>query len=122
MRRVLIVDDNADSGDSLALLARTWGHEVAVARDGPSALTLANKFQPDHVLVDIGLPGMDGYELAQRLRESYQPLYLVAMTGYGREKDRKASLAAGFDRHCVKPVDVNQLEELLAVGGTASCP
>jgi two-component system CheB/CheR fusion protein len=121
-RRVLIVDDNADSGDSLALLASAWGHEVAVARDGPSALTLAKEFQPDRALVDIGLPGMNGYELAQRLREAHPHLYLVAMTGYGREEDRKAAHGAGFDLHCVKPVDVERLEELLANGGATSMP
>jgi two-component system, chemotaxis family, CheB/CheR fusion protein len=116
-RRVLIVDDNFDSGDSLALLARSWGHEVAVARDGPSALALAQQFKPELALLDIGLPGMDGYELARRLRTAHRHLYLVAMTGYGRNEDRKMAHAAGFNSHLVKPADLQELQALLATGG-----
>jgi CheY-like chemotaxis protein len=119
-RRVLIVDDNVDSGDSLALLARSWGHEVGVARDGPSALALAQTFQPERALLDIGLPGMNGYELGRRLREAYPHLYLVAMTGYGRAEDRQKAAAAGFDRHLVKPTDLEELQTLLANGGPTS--
>lgn len=115
-RRVLIVDDNVDSSESLALLAQAWGHEVAVADDGPSALVLAKEFQPELALVDIGLPGMNGYELARRLRAAHGDLCLVAMTGYGREEDRKTALAAGFDLHLVKPADLVELEQLLAHG------
>jgi two-component system, chemotaxis family, CheB/CheR fusion protein len=122
-RRVLIIDDNADSGDSLALVARSWGHEVAVARDGPSALEVAEEFQPDCALVDIGLPGMSGYELGRRLRDAHRHLYLVALTGYGRDEDRKAAHAAGFDRHLVKPADLDELRHLLAnVGLESSTP
>jgi CheY-like chemotaxis protein len=120
--RVLIVDDNADSADSLALVARSWGHDVAVARDGPSALALAAKFQPERALVDIGLPGMDGYELGRRLRAAHRHLYLVAMTGYGRAEDRKTAHAAGFDLHLVKPADLDELQALLANGGPKSSP
>ena len=118
-RRVLIVDDNDDAAESLALLARFWGHEVAVARDGPSALELAERFQPQRALVDIGLPGMDGYEVARRLRAAPQhsDLYLVAMTGYGQVEDRKKAFAAGFDRHLVKPADPDALQNVLANGG-----
>jgi two-component system CheB/CheR fusion protein len=117
-RRVLIIDDNADSAEALALLARSWGHEVAVARDGPGALALAERFAPESVLVDIGLPGMDGYELARRFREQprYRDLVLVALTGYGREEDRSAARAAGFDGHLVKPAEIKALEGLLANG------
>lgn len=115
-RRVLIVDDNADSADSLALLVRAWGHEVAVARDGPSALALAERFRPERALVDIGLPGMNGYELARLLREAHRDLYLVAMTGYGRDGDRKSAVDAGFDLHLVKPADLDELHDLLARG------
>jgi len=118
-RRVLIVDDSEDTGESVAMLARSWGHEVAIAHDGPAALTLAQAFRPERALVDIGLPGMDGFELARRLRAAYPQLYLVAMTGYGRAEDRKAALKAGFDLHCVKPVDVEELQELLANGHLA---
>jgi two-component system CheB/CheR fusion protein len=117
-RRVLIIDDNADSAEALALLARSWGHEVAVAHDGPGALVLAEHFAPESVLVDIGLPGMDGYELARRFREQprYRDLVLVALTGYGREEDRSAAHAAGFDGHLVKPAEIEALEGLLANG------
>jgi two-component system CheB/CheR fusion protein len=115
--RVLIVDDNADAAQSLALLARAWGHEVAVASDGPSALALAQRFEPQRALVDIGLPGMSGYELARRLRTQHPQLYLVAMTGYGRETDRREAHSAGFDVHLVKPANPHELQVLLANGG-----
>jgi two-component system CheB/CheR fusion protein len=117
-RRVLIIDDNADAAEALALLARSWGHEVAVAHDGPGALALAESFAPESALVDIGLPGMDGYELARRLREQprYRDLMLVALTGYGREEDRNAARAAGFDVHLVKPAEIEALEGILAKG------
>jgi len=121
-RRVLIIDDNADSAEALALLARSWGHEVAVAHDGPAALALAERFAPESVLVDIGLPGMDGYELARRFREQprYRDLVLVALTGYGREEDRSAARAAGFDGHLVKPAEIEALEGFLANGRVRS--
>jgi two-component system CheB/CheR fusion protein len=117
-RRVLIIEDNADSADALALLVRSLGHESAVARDGPTALAIAERFRPDIALVDIGLPGMDGYELARLLRADprYAQLYLVAMTGYGREEDRSAARAAGFDVHLVKPAEIDDLQALLANG------
>ena len=117
-RRVLVVDDNADSAQSLALLARSWGHEVATARDGTEAVAVAKGFRPDTALVDIGLPGMDGYELAHRLRQEFdgQGLQLVAMTGYGRTEDREAAHAAGFDVHMVKPADLDALRRMLAHG------
>jgi CheY-like chemotaxis protein len=117
-RRVLIIDDNADSAELLAQLARSWGHEVTVAHDGPGALALAERFVPESALVDIGLPGMDGYEVARRFRAEprYGDLYLVALTGYGREEDRNAAYAAGFDDHLVKPPAMEVLESLLANG------
>jgi two-component system CheB/CheR fusion protein len=117
-RRVLIIDDNADSAEALALLARSWGHEVAVAHDGPGALALAESFAPERALVDIGLPGMDGYEVARRFREQprYRDLVLVALTGYSREEDRSVAYAAGFDGHLVKPAEIEALEGLLANG------
>ena len=117
-RRVLIVDDNGDSAESLSQLVRAWGHEVTTARDGPTALTLAERFEPDIALLDIGLPGMNGYELARRLREAARgrPLQLLAMTGYGRTEDREAALSAGFDEHLVKPASIETLQDLLANG------
>ena len=113
--RVLIVDDNADAAQTLALLVRNWGHEVAVARDGQEALDKAGTLEPDVALVDIGLPGMLGYELAQRLRAQprYRNLLLAAVTGYGRAEDREAARRAGFDAYLVKPVDLGELEKLL---------
>jgi len=117
-RRVLVVDDNADSAQSMALLARSWGHEVATAREGTEALAIAKGFRPDTALIDIGLPGMDGYELAHRLRQEFdgRGLQLVAMTGYGRTEDREAAHAAGFDVHVVKPADLDDLRRVLAHG------
>jgi two-component system CheB/CheR fusion protein len=112
--RVMIVDDNADAAETTALLARYWGHEVAVAHDGPAALELAQNFRPEHALIDIGLPGMNGYEVATRLRDHYPEINLVAMTGYGRKEDRDAAFAAGFNTHLVKPADVDALQALLA--------
>ena len=115
-RRVLIVDDNADSAESMALLVRAWGHEALVALDAIEALALAVNFKPETALVDIGLPGMNGYELARRLRADpqHRRLHLVAMTGYGRAEDRSAAREAGFDMHFVKPAEMDELQQLLA--------
>jgi PAS domain S-box-containing protein len=114
--RVLVVDDNADQADSAALLLRVSGHEVRVAYSGPTALEVAVDYRPDLVLMDIGLPGMDGYEVARRLRQQpgLQETVLVAVTGYGQESDRQRSQEAGFDHHLVKPVDMQALEAVLA--------
>ena len=111
VRRILIVDDNRDAADSLALLLRLSRHEVWTAYDGGAALSLAAEHAPEVVLLDIGLPGMDGYEVARRLRELPQTResLLVALTGYGQAEDRERSNAAGFDDHLVKPVDIDGL-------------
>jgi two-component system CheB/CheR fusion protein len=116
MRKVLIVDDHAEVGESIARLVRTWGHEVAVVRDGPSALSMVNSFQPECAIVDLSLPGMSGIELARRLRDVFPPskLYMIALTGYAGAAIRDACLAAGFDIHLVKPGEIDLLEELLA--------
>jgi PAS domain S-box-containing protein len=114
-RRVLVVDDNRDSAESIALLAEIWGHEVRTAHDGPSALEAAASSPPEVVLLDIGLPGMDGYEVARRFREQRgEGVVLIAMTGYGMEEDRRRSRDAGFDHHLVKPVDPEALRAFLA--------
>ncbi len=114
-RRILVVDDNADSADSLAMLLQLQGHETAVARDGVEAVTAALSSLPDVVLLDIGLPRMSGYEAARRIRMS--PLgggiLLIAITGWGQDADRVLSRAAGFDHHLVKPVDIAVLSSLL---------
>jgi signal transduction histidine kinase/ActR/RegA family two-component response regulator len=110
-RRILVVDDNEDAGDTLAEALRDGGHDVRVATDGPGALAVAAEFGPDIVLLDIGLPVMDGYEVARRLRQRTDPRppRLLALTGYGQEKDRARALAAGFDDHIVKPVNLDDL-------------
>jgi len=114
--RVLIVDDNADSADSIAAILETSGHEVEVAYSAQKALEMAVEHQPDIVLLDIGLPDMDGYEVAKHLRQTpeLKEMRLIAITGYGQESDRQRSREAGFDEHLVKPVEWQKLEELLA--------
>jgi len=116
IERVLIVDDNADSALGFGEVIRLLGHEVEVTFDGPSALIAAERFKPTIALIDIGLPVMDGYELARRLRENggLGNLKLVAVTGYGEEANRAMSLEAGFDMHTVKPVELESLRRLLA--------
>jgi signal transduction histidine kinase len=114
--RVLIVDDNRDSAESLALLLRLRGHEVRTVYDGPAALKAAPAFRPQVVLLDIGLPlGMDGYEIAQQMRQQpeLQGAALIALTGYGQEEDRHRSALAGLEAHLVKPVDPAVLVDLL---------
>jgi len=111
--RALVIDDNVNSADSLALLLQLWGHEVRVAYDGPSALTAAAALRPDIVLLDLTLPDMDGYEVADRLRQGQiGEARLVAITGRGLEADRQRSRAAGFDGHLVKPVEPAALRAL----------
>lgn len=112
---ILIVDDNVDAARMLGETLALSGHRTRLAFDGPSALEIAEEFTPDVGLLDIGLPGMDGYELAARLRERAggRSLRLFAITGYGQETDRQRSLEAGFDKHLVKPIDPKLLESLL---------
>jgi CheY-like chemotaxis protein len=112
---VLVVDDNQDAAESVALLLRLWGHEVRTAHEGVSALKAARSYLPEVVLLDLGLPGLDGYEVARQLRgeQGEGPLLIVAMTGYGQDEDRRRSREAGFDHHLVKPVDPHTLQGLL---------
>ncbi|MGZ5162348.1 MAG: hybrid sensor histidine kinase/response regulator [Burkholderiales bacterium] len=114
-RRIVVIDDNQDAAESLAMLLRLKGHDVQIAYDGPSGLALALDGAPDCVLVDIGLPGMDGYEVAKRLRsrDGNGRTLLIALTGYGQQEDRARSRQAGFDHHLVKPVAQNVLEDVL---------
>ncbi len=114
--RVLVVDDNVDSAVTVGMLLKATGHEVRVAHDGPAALEVASEYKPAVVLLDIGLPGMDGYEIAQRLRQQPQlgNVTLVAMTGYGQESDRQRSREAGFNHHLVKPIDFDMVRKILA--------
>ncbi|HEV8578343.1 MAG TPA: chemotaxis protein CheB [Thermoanaerobaculia bacterium] len=115
-RRVLVVDDNVDTAESLALLLRLKGHQVETAHDGPAALAKAHSFHPEVVLLDIGLPGLDGYQVASRLRRRRRTAraLLVALTGYGQEEDQHLAREAGFDHHLTKPVDLLVIHELLA--------
>ena len=113
-RRILLVDDNQDTVRSLARLLSLRGHEVATAFDGVAALKLAQEFQPDFLLLDIGLPGLDGYEVARRLRaEGFPRTPIVAISGYAQENDRIRAREAGFNYHFAKPVDFEALVELI---------
>ncbi|HVY25685.1 MAG TPA: ATP-binding protein [Polyangiaceae bacterium] len=114
-KRVLVVDDNSDSGEMLVELMKTWGHDAAHVGDGPAALLAVAERVPDIVLLDIGLPGMDGFEVAARLRATpaTRGTRIIALSGYGQEEDRKRSRAAGCDDHLVKPVDIKQLARTL---------
>ncbi len=110
------MDDNRDAADSMATLLGLAGYTTRCAYDGPSALHVAEAFSPEVVLLDLGLPGLTGFEVAQRLRSRPlgQRLKLVAMTGYGQAEDRQKTQAAGFDHHLVKPVEFSALMQLLA--------
>ncbi len=113
--RILVVEDNRDTADSLRMLLELLGHEVAVAYTGPDGVQKAREFRPDVVLCDIGLPGLDGYAVAGELRRdpATAGAHLIAITGYGREEDRQRSRQAGFDHHLTKPVDPRDLQPLL---------
>src|SRR5688572_14893432 len=114
MRRILVVDDNVDAADALSELLRDFGHDVRAVHDGPSAIEQAALQRPDIVLLDIGMPGFDGYEVARRMRtELGLTSTLVALTGYGEASHRRLSREAGFDQHVTKPVDIRKLETLL---------
>jgi signal transduction histidine kinase/CheY-like chemotaxis protein len=121
-RRVLVVDDNHDTAESMAALLRLWGHEVEVAHDGPAALEKAKSSRPEVAFLDIGLPGMDGYQVAEVIRREItdRRMILIALTGLGQAEDRKRALDAGFDRHVTKPVSPETLKELLAVAEPAT--
>ena len=121
-RRVLVVDDNVDAALMLAALVKQFGHEVLTVHDGPRALREAETFRPDVILLDIGMPGMNGFEVARSLRErgiSPAPR-IVAVTGWGKPEDHERSREAGFDMHLVKPVEVSQIQQALLVNGASS--
>jgi PAS domain S-box-containing protein len=113
--RLLVVDDNEDAANSLAILLRLKGHKVEVAHHGPAALEIAQNYRPDMIFLDIGMPGMDGYEVARRLRQHpvLKDVVLAALTGWGQEEDRRRSAEAGFDHHLVKPPEPRVVEGLL---------
>ena len=121
--KVLVVDDHQDAAQSMAEMLRLIGAEVMVAHDGPAAITLAQTFVPQLVLLDIGLPVMDGYETARRLRAlPDRGMRLIALTGYGSERDKALAVQAGFDAYWVKPVALETIEAMLAEGGAAPAP
>ncbi|HEV7606719.1 MAG TPA: response regulator [Steroidobacteraceae bacterium] len=116
-QRVLVVDDNHDAAESLAMLLELENYSVQVAFDGPTALDVFETFKPDIALLDIGMPGMDGYELARRIRATCcgREVALVALTGWGQADDKKRAAETGFDEHLTKPVDPDLLARVLAV-------
>jgi CheY-like chemotaxis protein len=118
-RRILVVDDNRDAAESLGLLLEMMGHQVSVAHGGAEGLALMRTFEPAVVLLDIGMPDVDGYEVARRIREEggSRRALLIAITGWGQDEDRRRASQAGFDHHLTKPVDLHELQKLLA--GTA---
>jgi CheY-like chemotaxis protein len=115
-RRVLVADDNEDAGESLAMLLRLDGHEVHVANNGTDAVALFDRVNPDVAILDIGMPGLSGYDVAVhiRLRETGRHVMLIAVTGWGQETDKARANEAGFDHHFTKPVEPEALSTLLA--------
>ena len=115
-RRVLLVDDSVDAAEAMSMLLETLGHEVRVMHDGPSALAMVDDFTPDVVILDIGLPGMDGFEVARemRTRAVTKTALLIALTGYGADSDKQKARDAGFDHHLVKPVSFTAIETVIA--------
>jgi two-component system, chemotaxis family, CheB/CheR fusion protein len=111
-KKILVVDDDADSADMHAVLLRLFGHEVLSLTEGERAIEAAQSFVPDLILLDIGLPRIDGYEIARRIRRAGCTARLVAVTGYGRPEDRIRALEAGFDHHLLKPVEPEALQRL----------
>ena len=113
---MLVVDDNVDTVATLAMLVQESGHEVRTAYDGSGVLETALDYRPNVVLLDIGLPEMDGYEVAKRIRQQpvLQNVVLVAITGYGQDADRQRSQEVGFNVHLVKPVDFGEVQQVLA--------
>jgi DNA-binding response OmpR family regulator len=118
-RRVLVVDDDPDTAESLAMVLEASGHDVRTACDGPQALEASREFRPEVVILDIGLPDMDGYEIARRLRQQHPTnrIRILALSGYGRDEDRRLSVEAGFDDYLLKPVNIDHLEALIQSHG-----
>ena len=120
--RILLVDDYGDVGAMLSEVLQARGYDTRTAYDGPAAIEIAKRFKPDIALLDIGLPGMSGYELARRLKAlpGLERIRLVALTGFGQDADDETSRAAGFSYHLVKPIDFDLLEKILNEAGEAS--
>ena len=115
MAKILLVEDNEDAREMLQMLLTLSGHEVYGAYDGPSGIEMAQTIDPDIVVIDLGLPGVDGYEVARQLRASRRKdVGLIALSGYGQAEDRRKALEAGFDTHIVKPADPSHLSTVIA--------
>ena len=114
--RVVVADDNVDTAHSLSLLLEALGHEARIAHNGVQALGIANEFQPDAMIIDIGMPGVDGHDLARRIRAEPwgEEILLIAASGWGEDEDKQKSREAGFNLHLVKPVELDTLQALLA--------
>ena len=110
------MDDNAEAVKTTQMLLELWGHEIQTALDGPSGIKAAQIFKPEVIILDIGLPGMNGYEVAKCLRQlpGTEKVLLIALSGYGQEEDLRKSKEAGFDHHLVKPADMDQLQALIS--------
>ena len=115
LRRILVADDNRDAGDTLAMLLRLDGHEVHVATDGLEAVEMFASVKPEVVILDIGMPGLSGHEVARRIRDSggERPVTLIALTGWGQKADQDRAAESGFDHHVTKPVEPTVLSALL---------
>jgi CheY-like chemotaxis protein len=118
-RRVLLAEDQAEAREMLCIALRSAGHEVFDAADGPGAVAELSRCQPEVAIIDIGLPGYDGYEVARHVRraDGGDAVYLIALTGYGQPQDKQRAEDAGFDLHIVKPVDLDRLTEVIANAG-----
>jgi CheY-like chemotaxis protein len=118
--KILVVDDNVDGAVTLGVILKHLGHTVRMTHDGASALVVGQEFRPDLVLMDIGMPGMDGYETCEKMREQQwaATTRIVALTGWGQEEDKRKAKRAGFDEHLVKPVDRKTLIEVLSTTAT----
>jgi len=117
--RVLVVDDNVDAANMIAMMLQLFGHQTETVYSAQRALEMAVEYRPDFVVLDIGLPGMDGYEVARRLRQipELKDIRLIAATGYGQDADRQRSEEAGFNYHLVKPIDPEKLQKVLEMLG-----
>jgi CheY-like chemotaxis protein len=115
MRRILVADDNRDAAETLAMLLRLDGHEVHIANDGLEAVEMFVRVQPEAVILDIGMPGLSGHEVARRIRDQHgdRPVILIAVTGWGQKADKDRAAASGFDHHFTKPVDYAALLEVI---------
>jgi signal transduction histidine kinase/ActR/RegA family two-component response regulator len=115
-RRILVVDDNRDAGESLGTILEYMGHEVRTAVDGAEGVSMAGEFRPEMILMDLGMPKVDGYEAARRIRAEPwgRETFMVALTGWGADQDRQRAQSAGFDRHLVKPVDLKALKKMIS--------